>query len=411
MARAFLVVLDSVGIGGAPDARAFGDENANTLGHIAKACADGGGDRPGLRSGPLRLPNLEKMGLGRAAQMACGDLPAGMQAEIVTNSAWACAAEVSSGKDTPSGHWEIAGVPVTFDWGVFPKEIPAFPDNLIEQMISKAELSGVLALRHASGTEIIEKFGTEHITSGKPIVYTSMDSVVQIAAHEEFFGLDRLYNLCSITRKLVDPLNIGRVIARPFTGLTPDTFERTGNRRDYSVPPPAPTLLDRLEDDERSVFAVGKIADIFAHRGVTDIRKANGNEAMFDATLQAMDDAANGDFVFANFVDFDQLYGHRRDVPGYAACLEHFDSRLPELLGKLTEGDMLVLTADHGNDPTWPGTDHTREQVPVLITGPGLTKGNLGSRDTFADIGETVASHLGIAKGDHGKSMIQNRDT
>ncbi len=406
MARAFLFVLDSVGIGGAPDEAAFGDTGANTLGHIAQACADGGGDREGLRRGPLNLPNMERLGLGHAAHAASGTFPAGMDATLTAQAGWACAAEVSSGKDTPSGHWEIAGVPVRFQWGVFPTTIPTFPAELTTAMIEQADLPGVLANKHASGTEVIAEYGIEHITSGKPIVYTSSDSVVQIAAHEEFFGLNRLYELCALTRKLVDPLNIGRVIARPFIGKTADTFERTGNRRDYSVPPPEPTLLDRLEDDGRSIFAVGKIADIFAHQGITDIRKANGNDAMFDATLQAMDDAAEGDLVFTNFVDFDQLYGHRRDVPGYAACLEHFDRRLPELMAKLQPGDLMILTADHGNDPTWKGTDHTREQVPVIVTGPGIATGNLGPRPTFADIGETIAAHLGIDPGPHGSTML-----
>lgn len=406
MARAFLIILDSVGIGGAPDADAYGDGGSNTLGHIAEQCAKGGGDRAGLRSGPLRLPNLERLGLGFAAEAASGLRPAGMAFEDAANAGWACAAEVSTGKDTPSGHWEITGVPVRFDWGTFPHKVPTFPKSLTDAMIERAELPGVLANKHASGTEVIAEFGHEHIQSGKPIVYTSADSVVQIAAHEEFFGLDRLYRLCSITRELVDPMNIGRVIARPFVGMTADDFTRTGNRRDYSVPPPEPTLLDRVEDDGSGVFAVGKIADIFAHRGVTDIRKANGNEAMFKATLQAMKDAANGDLVFANFVDFDQLYGHRRDVPGYAACLEHFDRRLPELLAQLRDGDMMILTADHGNDPTWHGTDHTREQVPVLMVGPGLKTGFLGKRQTFSDIGETLAAHLGLPQGPHGKSML-----
>ncbi|NKB54624.1 MAG: phosphopentomutase [Rhizobiaceae bacterium] len=406
MARAFLIVLDSVGIGGAPDAEAFGDVGSNTLGHIAEACATGAGDGDGLRSGPLRMPNLERLGLGYAAKAACGGLPAGFDFDGPAEAGWACAAEVSSGKDTPSGHWEIAGVPVRFDWHTFPQTVPTFPVELTDAMVARADLPGVLANQHASGTDVIRDFGNEHIQSGKPIVYTSADSVVQIAAHEEFFGLDRLYELCAVTRELVNPLNVGRVIARPFVGKTADTFERTGNRRDYSVPPPEPTLLDRVEDDERGVFAVGKIADIFAHRGVTDIRKANGNEAMFEATLQAMKDAANGDFVFANFVDFDQLYGHRRDVAGYAACLEHFDRRLPELMSQLRDGDMMVLTADHGNDPTWHGTDHTREQVPVLIVGPGLETGYLGPRETFCDIGETIAAHLGLEAGPHGQSML-----
>lgn len=406
MPRAFLFVLDSVGIGGAPDAAAFGDVGANTLGHIAEACAEGRGDKDGLRAGPLKLPHLERYGLGLAAEMACGSKPAGMTFEGSAAAAYAACAEVSSGKDTPSGHWEIAGVPVRFQWGTFPKTVPTFPADLTDAMIMEGEIPGILANKHASGTEVIAEYGIEHITSGKPIVYTSTDSVVQIAAHEEFFGLERLYDLCAITRKLVDPLNIGRVIARPFVGKTAETFTRTGNRRDYSVPPPEPTLLDRAEEDDRAVFAVGKIADIFAHQGVTDIRKANGNEAMIEATLQAMDDAADGDLVFTNFVDFDQLYGHRRDVPGYAASLEHFDQRLPELVAKLRDGDMMVLTADHGNDPTWEGTDHTREQVFALMIGPNLPEGSLGQRDTFADIGETIAAHLGLPAGSHGKAML-----
>lgn len=406
MPRAFLIVLDSVGIGGAPDAAKYGDEGSNTLGSIARACAEGKGDRKGVRQGALRLPVMERLGLGHAAQLACGERPEGFQFDGAVEAAWGCAAEVSSGKDTPSGHWEITGVPVRFDWGVFPQTIPTFPKELTDAMVTQAGLPGILANKHASGTEVIREFGNEHMTTGKPIVYTSADSVVQIAAHEEFFGLQRLYKLCQITRKLVDPLNIGRVIARPFVGKTADDFERTGNRRDYSVPPPEPTLLDRVEDDERAVFAVGKIADIFAHRGVTDIRKANGNDAMFEATLQAMTDAADGDLVFANFVDFDQLYGHRRDVAGYASCLEHFDRRLPELMARLRDGDMMILTADHGNDPTWQGTDHTREQVPILVVGPGLARGTLGSRETFCDIGETLAWHLGLEAGPHGRSMF-----
>ncbi len=406
MGRAFLFVMDSFGLGGAPDAESFGDRGSNTFGHIAEACFSGNADKAGIRTGSLSLPNLEKLGLGLAAQSACGDLPAGFSKNVKTEGMWGHASEVSLGKDTPSGHWEIAGVPVLFEWNYFPMEEPCFPKELTSEMIRQGELPGILGNRHASGTEIIAELGVEHITSGKPIIYTSGDSVVQIAAHEEFFGLERLYKLCAITRKLVDSLNVGRVIARPFTGKTADTFQRTGNRRDYSVPPPEPTLLDRLEDDGREVFAIGKIADIYAHQGVTDIRKANGNDALFDTTLQAMDDAAEGDLVFTNFVDFDQLYGHRRDVIGYANALEHFDQRLPELQRKMVPGDLAIITADHGCDPTWPGTDHTREQVPILAFGPGIEPGKIGGRDTFADIGETLADHLGIAIGKHGRSFL-----
>ncbi len=406
MARTILIVMDSFGIGGAPDAADFGDEGSNTLGHIAVACANGKADVPGLRSGPLEMPTMEAMGLGLAAEMACGERPAGFGFDGPTTAAYTCAAEVSSGKDTPSGHWEISGVPVTKEWGHFPETQPAFPASLTDAMITRGDLPGLLGNKHASGTEILTELGMESATSGKPIAYTSADSVIQIAAHEELFGLERLYELCQITRELVDPLDIQRVVARPFVGKTTETLKRTGGRRDYSVPPPEPTLLDRIEGDDRAVFAVGKIADIFAHRGVTDVRKAHGNDAMFDAALQAIDDAADGDLVFINFLDFDSEFGHRRDVPGYADCLERFDKRLSEILVKLRQGDMLVITADHGNDPTWKGTDHTREQVPVLITGPGIKTGPLRKAEIFSDIGATVAEHLGVDTGPHGKGLL-----
>jgi phosphopentomutase len=405
MSRAFLFVLDSFGIGGAPDAAAFGDAGSTTFGHIMEACADGRGDKDGLRAGPLTLPHLSSLGLVHAANLASGiNIPAPAADPV---GLWGAAEEVSNGKDTPSGHWEIAGVPVTFNWGYFPRTIPTFPDTLIAEAVRRAGLPGILGNKHASGTEVIEEYGEEHIRSGKPIFYTSTDSVIQIAAHEQHFGLDRLYDLCVLVRELVDPLNIGRVIARPFVGETTQTFERTGNRRDYSVPPPEPTLLDRLTDAGRTVIAIGKIGDIYAHKGVSQVRKANGNMALFDETLIAMDDAQDGDLVFTNFVDFDMLYGHRRDVPGYAAALEAFDRRLPEAMAKLRPGDLLILTADHGCDPTFRGTDHTRERVPVLCFGPDLPHGSVGIRTTFADIGETVAAHLAIAPGPHGKSFLR----
>lgn len=406
MSRAFLFVLDSFGIGGAPDAAAFGDAGSNTYGHIVEACAAGRGDKSGLRSGPLHLPNLNALGLAHAANLASGqNLP---QAASDPVGLWGAAEEVSNGKDTPSGHWEIAGVPVTFNWGYFPQTIPTFPANLVGEAIDQAKLPGILGDKHASGTDIIEEYGEEHIRSGKPIFYTSTDSVIQIAAHETHFGLERLYELCKIVRKLVDPLNIGRVIARPFIGETKETFIRTGNRRDYSVPPPEPTLLDRLTSTGRKVIAIGKIGDIYAHQGVSEVRKANGNMALFDETLKAMDDAKDGDLVFTNFVDFDMLYGHRRDVPGYAAALEAFDRRLPEALAKLQPDDLMILTADHGCDPTYPGTDHTRERVPVLCAGSDLPHASLGIRPSFADIGETIAIHLNIAPGSHGKSFLKS---
>jgi phosphopentomutase len=402
MARAFLFVLDSFGIGGAPDAGLFGDAGSDTFGHIASACARGAGNRDGLRHGPLDLPNMQALGLGHAAAIAAGGKPANGNSP---RGFYGSAREVSKGKDTPSGHWEIAGVPVPFEWSYFPDKVPTFPEELTDAIMREAGLPGILGNCHASGTEIIAQLGEEHIRTGKPICYTSADSVFQIAAHETHFGLERLYELCAIVRRLVDPLNICRVIARPFVGETSATFERTANRRDYAVPPPEPTLLDRLTDAGRQVIGIGKIGDIFAHRGVSEVRKGAGNMALFDAALGAMDDAKPGDLVFANFVDFDMLYGHRRDIPGYAAALEAFDRRLPEALARLKESDLLILTADHGCDPSWKGTDHTREQVPVIGTGPGLANTSIGTRATYADIGETVAEHLGIPAGRHGTSF------
>ncbi|AHK00033.1 MULTISPECIES: phosphopentomutase [Rhizobium/Agrobacterium group] len=406
MARAFLLVLDSFGVGGAPDAEHYGDLGANTLGHIAEFCAAGAADRPGLRAGPLKLPNMSSLGLLEIARQSSGDIPAGMEPPERIFGLHGSASEISKGKDTPSGHWEIAGTPVTFDWGYFPTEGDAFSPELVEAICTQADIPGILGNCHASGTEIIAEFGEEHIRSGKPICYTSSDSVFQIAAHETHFGLQRLVTLCETVRKLLDPLNIGRVIARPFIGETVATFERTGNRRDFSVPPPEPTLLDRLVEAGRKVHAIGKIGDIYAHKGVSRVIKANGNSALMDATLHAIDEAENGDLVFTNFVDFDMLYGHRRDVAGYAAALEAFDARIPEIHRKMAPGDIAILTADHGCDPTWRGTDHTRERVPIMAFGPGIRSRDVGIRSSYADIGESIAHHLGIEAGSHGRSFI-----
>jgi phosphopentomutase len=404
--RAFLVILDSVGIGAAGDAVRFGDGGADTVGHVAEACAAGRADRPGLRSGPLRLPNLDRLGLGRAVAASTGRLPPGLVAVAAPQAAWGFAVEVSSGKDTPSGHWEIAGVPVPFEWGYFPRSVPAFPPELVAALVREAEIPGILGDCHASGTEIIARLGEEHVRTGKPICYTSADSVFQIAAHEEAFGLERLYEVCRVARRLVDPLNIGRVIARPFVGDASAGFTRTANRRDYAVPPPEPTLLDRAAAAGRAVVAIGKIADIYAHSGVTEVVKASGNAAVFDATMRAIAAAPDGALTVANLVDFDMLYGHRRDPAGYAAALEAFDRRLPELERALRPGDLAVITADHGCDPTAPGSDHTREHVPILAFGPGLDGRAIGRRPTFADIGESIAAWLGLAPGRHGTSFL-----
>jgi phosphopentomutase len=393
MKRAFLFILDSVGIGGAPDADEFGDKGSNTLGHIASHME-------------LRLPHLAALGLGHAAQAASGHMPKGFDANTELKGQWGFGVEKSNGKDTPSGHWEIAGVPVTFDWGYFPKKVPCFPRTLTDALVARAELPGLLGNKHASGTDVIAEFGEDHMETSKPIIYTSADSVIQIAAHEETFGLDRLYEVCQIARELSYDLNIGRVIARPFVGADAGDFTRTGNRKDYSILPPAPTLLDRLGKAGRQVISIGKIGDIYAHSGTGTEIKAVGNDALFETTLANMPGLAQGGLAITNFVDFDMLYGHRRDFRGYGAALEAFDAQLPQALDRLQSGDLLVITADHGCDPTWRGSDHTRECVPILTYAPGAKPGSFGRRDGFADIGQTIASHLGIAPLAHGKSWL-----
>ena len=405
MPRAILCILDSVGIGGAPDADKYGDEGANTFGHIAEWAAAGKADRAGLRAGPLRVPNMDAMGIGAAVALSTGTLPPGLS-PTPRGGRFGVGREVSRGKDTPSGHWEIAGVPVPFDWGYFPQTEPAFPPELVAELVARAGLPGILGDRHASGTEIIAALGEEHIRTGRPICYTSIDSVFQIAAHETHFGLDRLYELCEIAFELTKPLMIGRVIARPFIGEDAASFRRTGNRRDFAIAPPEPTLLDRNVAAGHQVYAIGKISDIYAGHGVTHKLKGTGLPQLFDRTLEAMEMAADHALIMTNFVDFDSEYGHRRDVPGYAAALEYFDTRLPELISKLRDDDLLVLTADHGNDPTWRGTDHTREQVPILVFSPALAPGEIGIRNTFADIGESIARWLGLAPGRHGTSFL-----
>lgn len=406
MSRALLIVLDSVGIGGAEDAAAYGDEGADTVGHIAEACAEGRGDRAGLRQGPLHLPQMAALGLGLACEASTGRMPPNLHPPGALEGAWGYGVETSKGKDTPSGHWEIAGVPVTFDWGYFPNTVPALPRALTDRLIAQAGLPGILGNKHASGTAIIDELGAEHMRTGMPILYTSVDSVLQIAAHEETFGLERLYDLCRIARPLCDAYRIGRVIARPFVGGPEAGFTRTGNRKDIATPPPADTILDILTRAGRKVVSVGKIGDIFAHRGTGEEIKPHGNDACLSAALGAMSGLPQGGFVFANLVDFDSEFGHRRDIPGYAAALEAFDRRIPEIKAALREGDLAIVTADHGNDPTWRGTDHTREHSPILCFGPGVAPGALGRRDSFADIGATVAAHLGVPAPGTGRSWL-----
>lgn len=396
MPRAFIIMLDSFGIGATPDADQYGDLGADTLRHLAEACRDGRGDKAGVRSGPLRIPHLLKLGLHKAAEISQDNPIPGLDTNDTIIGAYGCAAEKSYGKDTQSGHWEMAGVPVLFHWGYFQKEYPSFPKSLIDQLVDEANLPGVLGNHHASGTDIIDQLGVLHQETGKPIVYTSADSVFQIAAHEDTFGLERLYHVCEITRKLVDPYNIGRVIARPFAG-SPGHYHRTGNRRDLAVPPPSKTLLDDVVASGNEVIAIGKVADIYAHCGVTKTVKADGNDALFKAFLEEAERAPHGSLTFVNLVDFDMVYGHRRDIPGYAHALEQFDAMLPRFLSSMEPSDLALITADHGCDPTWPGSDHTREYVPVLFFGPDVKPGSLGKRASFADMGQTIAKHLHLS--------------
>ncbi|WP_170605025.1 phosphopentomutase [Ruegeria arenilitoris] len=403
MTRAFLLVMDSVGIGGAEDADVFfngeiPDAGANTVAHIAQACADGHAEDG--RSGPLFLPNLDGLGLGAAVRLASNASTPGLNGKPIGK--WGCAREHSRGKDTPSGHWELAGLPVPWDWHYFPDTVPAFPADLSQAAASAAGADGILGNCHASGTAIIAELGAEHMQSGRPICYTSADSVFQIAAHEETFGLDRLLEMCRTLSPRLHEMKVGRVIARPFVG-TPDLgFTRTTNRKDFAILPPAPVLTNWVQDAGRHVYALGKIGDIFSMQGIDELYKGSDAELMQHLS-KLTDEAAEGSLTFANFVEFDSLYGHRRDISGYARALEWFDREIGLILNKLCPNDLLLLTADHGNDPSWTGTDHTREQVPVLIAGQG--GGEIGQVN-FADIAASVAHHLNIPAQGPGRTFL-----
>lgn len=398
MGRVIILMMDSFGIGGAHDAEKFGDKGANTFGHIAN-----------LNDG-LQVPNLQKLGLPQAAKGACGLYPVlGIQdspAKITLPSKYGHMSELSVAKDTSSGHWEMAGVPVLNDWGYFKPDYPSFPKNLIQSICTQASISGILGDKAASGTEIIQELGEEHIKSGKPIFYTSADSNMQIAAHEEHFGLDKLYNLCEIAFKNVKPYNIARIIARPFTGGKAGEFIRTKNRHDYSVKPPAKTVLDKMKEAGGNVIAIGKIADIYANQGITKTVKASGLEELWNTTLMEVKNAPDNSIIFTNFVDFDMLWGHRRDVHGYAKGLEYFDKRLPDIEPILKDDDIVFITADHGCDPSYSGTDHTREQVPVIMFGKKVKPENIGHRETFADIAQTIAEYFHLEPFEYGKSFL-----
>ena len=402
MTRAFLIVMDSVGAGGAPDADTFfngdvPDTGASTLGHIAAACAGGRAEEG--RSGPLRMPNLDALGLGAAVRLASGaDMP-GFTADPAGR--WGAATEVSRGKDTPSGHWELAGVPVPWDWHYFPDTVPAFPQDLMDEVARLCGAGSTLGNCHASGVPIIEEHCAEHMRTGWPMCYTSAGSVFQIACHEESFGLDRLLQLCQDIAPRLHAMKVGRVIARPFTG-GPGNFRRTANRHDYAIAPPSPTLCDWVHGAGRKVHAIGKIGDIFSLRGIDEVRKG-ADSVLFEHLMAAVEGSEGGSLTFANFVEFDTLYGHRRDVSGYARALEWFDGQVAGFLAALRPGDLAIFTADHGNDPTWVGTDHTRERVPVVMAGAGA--GGLG-QIAFTDVAATVAAHLGVPSQGPGRSVL-----
>jgi len=392
--RVFLIVMDSVGIGGAPDADQYfndgvPDTGANTLLHIAEACAVGQADIH--REGPLKLPNLTALGLGNAIELACGLRAPGI--DPVVEGTWGVASETSRGKDTPSGHWELAGLPVAWDWHYFKDKTQSFPEELIKSFCEIAGTDGILGNCHGSGTELIRAFGEQHCSSGWPICYTSADSVFQVAAHETHFGLNRLNELCARFAPEVHRLKVGRVIARPFLGETADTFYRTENRRDFALLPPNKVLTNWVQDAGHPVTAIGKIGDIFSMQGIDKVLKGSDSTLMTHlATEVALAKASS--FIFANFVEFDSRFGHRRDIAGYARALEWFDQEIGRILPQLKENDLMIFTADHGNDPSWIGTDHTRERVPVLCaTKPSNPLGHIG----FEDVAKLVLCHLNIA--------------
>jgi len=395
--------MDSVGIGGAPDADRFfngetPDSGANTLAHIAQACAEGRAEEG--RSGTLNLPNLDALGLGAATRLASGAETPGLMSD--PTGMWGCAREHSPGKDTPSGHWELAGLPVPWEWRYFPVATPSFPADLSRAAAEAAGADGILGNCHASGTAIIAELGAEHMRTGRPICYTSADSVFQIAAHEESFGLDRLLDMCRTLAPRLHRMKVGRVIARPFVGSPEQGFTRTTNRKDFAIQPPAPVLTNWAQDAGRRVHAVGKIGDIFSMQGIDTLRKGSDSELMGHLS-DLVGEAEEGSLTFANFVEFDSLYGHRRDISGYARALEWFDREIGAILKKLRPGDLMLLTADHGNDPSWIGTDHTREQVPVLIAGHGA--GQIGKVD-FADVAASIAHHLNIPAQGPGRNFL-----
>jgi len=372
------MVLDSAGIGEMPDAAEWGDAGADTLGHIAE-------------SRPLRVPHMQQLGLGNIRPLA------GISRVESPKGSYGKCTLKSNGKDTTTGHWEMAGIVLE---KAFPTYPGGFPERIIDRFVSEARVPGILGNVPASGTEIIKELGEEHVRTGKPIVYTSADSVFQIAAHEEVVPVERLYEMCEIARRILDGEDrVGRVIARPFLGHNAADFKRTENRHDYAVPPPAENLLPTLQNAGLDVVCIGKIASIYDSMGVTEDLTAKNNEQTVEQTISALNARSRG-LIFSNLVDFDMLYGHRRDTEGYARALERFDEQLPQIMSAMADDDLLVITADHGNDPTAAGSDHTREYVPLLVYGKSCNAVNLGTRGSLADIGQTIAENFGLAIAD-----------
>ncbi|ALD15466.1 phosphopentomutase [Buchnera aphidicola (Aphis glycines)] len=410
MKRVFLMILDSFGIGSSIDSHKFNDYGSDTFGHIAEKCFLGQANKE--RDGCLKIPNLIKLGIIQAYKSATGKYPLGFhetcnKSKIIAS--YGFASEISSGKDTTSGHWEIAGVPVLDEWYYFKKFNDAFPSILIDKIIKHFKLPGILGNCHASGTEIITELGEEHIATGKPILYTSSDSVFQVACHENIFGLSKLYKLCKKIRNLLDEnqFKIARVIARPFIGNNKSNFKRTKNRVDLSIQPPSITVMEKLIIEKQGeVIGIGKISDIYAGIGISKSIKSFGLEELCNITINEMKSAKNNTIVFTNFVDFDSVWGHRRDVSGYAKGLEFFDYKLADMINLVKGQDLFIITADHGCDPTWIGTDHTRENVPILIYSPDKKINFLGHRKTFSDIGQTIAKYFSLSEMQYGKCML-----
>ncbi len=394
MKRTIILLFDSFGIGEASDAKAYGDVGSNTLGHIADNYPE------------IKLTNLSELGLINSLESSCGSTH-NLKKPTTIKGLWGVGVETSKGKDTPSGHWELMGSPVDFEWGYFRNPTNPFPEELLQKIYTKSNIQNSIGNCIGSGTEIINNYGELHLKTNSPIFYTSADSVFQIAASEETFGLENLYTLCKIAREELYQYNIGRVIARPFVGNNKSTFKRTTNRVDYSIKPNYETLLDVMKNNNGEVIAIGKVSDIFAEQGITKKIKSASLENLFNDTLKAIKESSGQyTIIFTNFVDLDSEYGHRRDIKGYKEALEYLDQRLPEILSLLHEDDLLVITADHGNDPSFKGNDHTREHIPILFYSKLLKTKNIGIRETFADVGQSIADYMQLPALKFGKSFL-----